>query len=108
MGQEGEKWDIVELPAIAEKDGDEIHRNVGDALWPERWDYDALIQRKTEVGSLIFTREYMCIPISTGTSLFNPEHLTACKELGKKEILRKKEILKKKERERKRLERIRL
>ena len=33
----------------------------------------------------------MCIPISTGTSLFNPEHLTACKDLGKKEILRMRE-----------------
>jgi len=52
---------------------------LNEPLWPERWDYDALMQRKMEVGSLKFTREYMCIPISTGTSLFNPEHITACK-----------------------------
>jgi len=61
---------------------------LNEPLWPERWGYDALMQRKSEVGSLKFTREYMVIPISTGTSLFNPEHLTACKDLGKKEILR--------------------
>ena len=52
---------------------------LNEPLWPERWNYEALMQRKMEVGSLKFTREYMCIPISTGTSLFNPEHITACK-----------------------------
>ena len=61
---------------------------LNEPLWPERWGYEALMQRKSEVGSLKFTREYMVIPISTGTSLFNPEHLTICKDLGKKEILR--------------------
>ena len=35
--------------------------------------------RKAEVGSLMFTREYMCVPISTGTSLFNPEYLDNAK-----------------------------
>ena len=45
------------------------------------------MQRKSEVGSLKFTREYMCIPVSTGTSLFNPEHLDECKKLGKDKIL---------------------
>jgi hypothetical protein len=52
---------------------------LNEPLWPNRWDYDALMQRKMEVGSLKFTREYMCIPISTGTSLFNPEHIAECK-----------------------------
>ena len=64
---------------------------LNEPLWPDRWDHDALMQRKAEVGSMKFTREYMCIPISTGTSLFNPEHLDACKELGKKDILRMRE-----------------
>ena len=61
---------------------------LNEPLWPERWGYEALMQRKSEVGSLKFTREYMVIPISTGTSLFNPEHLSVCKDLGKTEILR--------------------
>jgi len=37
--------------------------------------YDALMQRKAEIGSLKFTREYLCVPISTGTALFNPEFI---------------------------------
>ena len=52
---------------------------LNEPLWPERWDYDALMSRKAEIGSLKFTREYMCVPISTGTSLFNPEYLQLAK-----------------------------
>jgi hypothetical protein len=53
--------------------------SMNDPLWPERWDYDALMQRKAEIGSLKFTREYLCVPISTGTALFNPEYIEKCK-----------------------------
>jgi hypothetical protein len=52
---------------------------LNEPLWPDRWNYDALMARKAEVGSLMFTREYMCVPISTGTSLFNPEYLDHAK-----------------------------
>ena len=61
---------------------------LNEPLWPDRWGFDALMRRKAEVGSLKFTREYLCIPISTGTSLFNPEHLKACRDKGKEEIVR--------------------
>ena len=53
--------------------------SLNEPLWPERWDHDALLQRKAEIGSLKFTREYLCVPISTGTSLFNPEFIENCK-----------------------------
>jgi len=53
---------------------------LNEPLWPSRWSKEELMRRKSEIGSLKFTREYMCIPISTGTSLFNPEHINACKE----------------------------
>ena len=52
---------------------------LNEPLWPSRWDYDSLMERKSEIGSLKFTREYMCVPISTGTSLFNPEYLDSAK-----------------------------
>ena len=52
---------------------------LNEPLWPERWDYDSLMDRKAEIGSLKFTREYMCVPIATGTSLFNPEYLENAK-----------------------------
>jgi len=50
-----------------------------EPLWPARWDYDALMQRRAEIGSLKFTREYLCIPVSTGTALFGIEHLENAK-----------------------------
>tara|TARA_B100001094_G_scaffold19110_1_gene16348 strand:- start:4084 stop:5517 length:1434 start_codon:yes stop_codon:yes gene_type:complete len=53
--------------------------SMNEPLWPERWDFDALMQRKAEIGSLKFTREYLCVPISTGTALFNPEFIAKCK-----------------------------
>tara|TARA_B100000029_G_scaffold502358_1_gene577488 strand:- start:1165 stop:2598 length:1434 start_codon:yes stop_codon:yes gene_type:complete len=53
--------------------------SLNEPLWPERWDFDALMQRKAEIGSLKFTREYLCVPVSTGTSLFNPEFVQKCK-----------------------------
>ena len=53
---------------------------LNEPLWPNRWDYDALMARKAEIGSLKFTREYLCVPVSTGTSLFNPEYLERAKD----------------------------
>ena len=53
--------------------------SMNEPLWPERWAYDALMQRKSEIGSLKFTREYLCIPVSTGTALFDQEYVAKCK-----------------------------
>jgi len=42
---------------------------------------EALKQRKSEIGSLKFTREYLCIPVSTGTALFGQTHLENAKNI---------------------------
>ena len=52
---------------------------MNEPLWADRWNFDALMQRKSEIGSLKFTREYMCIPVSTGTALFDQEYVEKCK-----------------------------
>lgn len=46
----------------------------GQALWPTRYTREMLLQRKEEVGSTRFAREYLCLPISDDSSLF-PEHI---------------------------------
>lgn len=43
-------------------------------LWPERYSMAALATRKREIGSIKFTREFLCSPISDGASLF-PQYL---------------------------------
>ena len=53
--------------------------SMNKSLWPERWTYEQLMKRKAEIGSLKFTREYLCVPVSTGTALFNPEYVQKCK-----------------------------
>ncbi len=57
----GEHWEHVTLPALAEQDehldldgGDVFERHVGEALWPERYDVDALQKRKKALGSYWF------------------------------------------------------
>lgn len=44
----GEKWDSLTLPAICEAEGDPLGRQVGDALWPERYSAETLdVHRRT-------------------------------------------------------------
>ena len=68
--EENEAYTVTKYPCL---------NALNEPLWPERWAYDALMQRKAEIGSLKFTREYLCVPISTGTALFNPECIEKCK-----------------------------
>lgn len=41
-------WDVVSLPALAEKD--EPNRLEGEALWPERYSRDVLLATKAQMG----------------------------------------------------------
>ena len=75
MGQEGEEWDLIELPAIAEKDNDEIGRRKGDALWPERWDVDALKGIEANIGAYDYTSLYRCTPRLRGGNVANVDGL---------------------------------
>tara|TARA_R110002050_G_scaffold287851_1_gene439314 strand:- start:5821 stop:7224 length:1404 start_codon:yes stop_codon:yes gene_type:complete len=68
--EENEAYTVNRYPCL---------NSLNEPLWKERWNYDALMQRKAEIGSLKFTREYLCVPISTGTALFNPECVALCK-----------------------------
>jgi hypothetical protein len=53
--------------------------SLNEPLWVEKWNYHSLMERKNEIGTIAFTREYLCVPMSTGTSLFNPEYLDSSK-----------------------------
>jgi phage terminase large subunit-like protein len=47
-------------------------------LWPTRYSKAQLVERKEEVGSTRFAREYLCLPISDDSSLFPERILTQC------------------------------
>jgi hypothetical protein len=48
--------------------------DVGQALWPTRYNKETLLKRKEELGSTRFSRELLCVPISDNSSLF-PESI---------------------------------
>lgn len=60
---------VETYPAINER---------GEALWPERWDLDALDIRRKDMPAVAFTREYLCEPIDDSSSLFPSTIITPC------------------------------
>ena len=63
---------VNEYPAISD--------TTGEPLWPERWSLEALQTRRGEMTSIAFTREYLCKPIASDSSLFPPEMTDPCKD----------------------------
>lgn len=70
--EEGEKWEIVNLPALAEED-DPLGRPVGAALWPERFSAARLAAVRRRLGSYSFEALYQQRPIPRSGGLFRRE-----------------------------------
>lgn len=58
------RYKYVRLPAVDEE---------GKILWPAVFSPQTLADKKLEIGAMLFTREYLCVPISSETSLFPDE-----------------------------------
>lgn len=54
-------WFVIEYPAIFPN---------GKVLWPQRWGYKELIDKKNTQGNIIFSRENLCRPIVSDSSIF--------------------------------------
>jgi len=65
MENGGEKWRVLNLPAIAEL-GDELGRDPGEALWPERYDKDRLEVIKRAIGTENWLSLFQQRPIKEG------------------------------------------
>ena len=63
-----EGWEIISLPAIAEKD--EEHRKTGEALWPQRYSLEWLLAQKKDVGIELFTAMYQQSPLTGESQVF--------------------------------------
>jgi hypothetical protein len=53
----------------------------GEALWPERWDAEALAAREREIGARAFARQYLLQPLSEEERSFPEEVLAACRDV---------------------------
>ena len=64
----GEKWEVINLPAIANDSNDLLNRNIGDPLWPEAYNREELEQIKKAVGERDWSALYQGEPtLSTGS-----------------------------------------
>lgn len=94
LNPEGDKWERIHLPAIAEpapweiaeveaETGqgsfdveawrDPIGRSVGEALWPERWPEEKLNRTRIAVGPSIWAAQFQQMPTTPGDEMF-PVH----------------------------------
>jgi predicted phage terminase large subunit-like protein len=64
-----EKWEILNLPALAEDD-DAMGRKPGEALWPERWPAEKLERRKRRFGVYFWFALYQQRPMPPGGEIF--------------------------------------
>ena len=63
-----ERWEVLSLPAIAERD--ESFRREGEALWPERFDLAALERIRSVVGDRVFACLYQQKPAAAEGAIF--------------------------------------
>ncbi len=66
-----EGWDVVSLPAIAERDDD--FRREGEALWPEHYSLPTLEQIRQAVGSSTWASLYQQRPAAAEGAIFKRE-----------------------------------
>jgi len=68
----GEKWEVVNFPAIAE-DNDDLGRAVGEPLCPERFDAEALGRIEKTLGSLWYRALYQQKPSMDEGNIFKSQ-----------------------------------
>jgi len=83
---EGDMFDKIELNANTVGDWKHIHYACVEVdstgnwlrpLWPERYDLKELKKIQTMMSPLLFAREYMCDPASTGGDVFSKDKLAS-------------------------------
>lgn len=66
---DGEKWDVISLPAIAEEN-DILGRKEGEGLWPERFSREDYHNTKRAVGSKLWSALYQQKPSPGDGTIF--------------------------------------
>jgi len=70
---DGDKWEVISMPAIAEAN-DILGREVGEALWENRYSKEILQERKRQVGEFWWSAMYQQSPYLKGGRVFkDPE-----------------------------------
>ena len=70
----GEDWTIVNLPAVAEEN-DQLGRDPGEALWPERHPIEELMTTKRDVGEYAWSAMFQQRPAPLEGNLLKVERI---------------------------------
>jgi predicted phage terminase large subunit-like protein len=66
----GEAWEVINIPAICETETDVLGRKHGEALWPERYDEEALEKIRKAVGTRVWNALFQQRPSPLEGGLF--------------------------------------
>jgi predicted phage terminase large subunit-like protein len=78
---EPDTWHVLDLPAICDDKDDPLGREVGEALWPERYDTEALLRLKNVMGDYQFEALYQCNPTPRQGAMFKINNLNLVEAL---------------------------
>ena len=78
LKEEPEKWTVINLPALAEEEGDQLGRQPGEALFPKRYDVSALLDIKRTVGSYWWNALYQQRPAASEGAIFKRQYFQYC------------------------------
>ena len=74
LKEEPDKWTVINLPAIAEEN-DMLGRQPGEALFPKRFNVDALMEIKKTVGPYWWNALYQQRPSALEGTIFKKQYL---------------------------------
>jgi predicted phage terminase large subunit-like protein len=72
-GARGKAWHYVRIPALSEGEGDPLGRPEGEALWPGRFNVEALEEIRADSGPKHFAAQYQGAPVIDGGEVFRTE-----------------------------------
>ena len=67
-------FEYLNIQAIAENDNDPLKRQLGEALWPQRWPVKALEERRNIVGEHAWAALFQGVPRPRGNKVFGEPH----------------------------------
>lgn len=82
IAREADEWEVMSLPALAEPE-DLLGRKEGEALWPERYDKQALLSIAESIGGFSgqnWLSLYQQRPVKEGGNIFKSEWWQTYKE----------------------------
>lgn len=90
MENGGEAWDVISLPALAEKDEyykGQLVRKAGEALWPARFPEDRLLEIKKAIGNYYWQALYQGRPSPMEGNLFKRGYFKYFQETEREYLL---------------------